>query len=130
MSAEIPDVAGQTTLEEQIAETSTPKISTDTIETVHRHTRRIIITDGPILKTADRRRPPLAFRAEVLSIQWYDGDVPDTIGVSGPRVLSTGRYGTQRLSCRFEIGELPDWLLAVIDEAKTPERRTIGREDG
>lgn len=115
----------QTTIEEQIADGSTPKIRADVIETQHVHTRRILIDDGPILETNDRRKPTYQFRADRAVIRWHEGEAPETVGVYGRRILATGKISDQTVSLRYAVEELPEWLEALLMAATTPARRTV-----
>lgn len=124
MSAdEIPDVEGQTTVEEQIADATTPKISLDRIEEVHTFTRRIFLDDGPILETAKYgRKRQFQFRAERAVLTWAEGERPETIAFYGRRILATGKYGAEIVNRRFPVEEMPVWFAELLAAAPDAER--------
>lgn len=121
---EIPDVDGQTYLEEQIAEASTPSIARDVIEEVHTFTRRIILANGPILETAQHnRKRQFEFRADRAVIAWTAGESPETITFYGRRILATGKYGADLVSRRYPVEEMPEWFADLLAAAPDAERR-------
>lgn len=126
LNEEVPDVKGQTTLEEQIEEATTPKIVGDVIETQHTHRRRILIDDGPILETSSlSKKRQYQFKAERAVIHWHEGQDPTTVAVYGRRILATGKFGADTINVRYAVEELPEWLDALLATAKNPERRTV-----
>lgn len=96
------------------------KIVSDNIRTSIKHSRLLIVDDGPIVDAGMSYKAGTQFRVESVSVRWEEGEKPVETHVWGHRVLKNGDAGQQtHRNVYFADREgYPDWLAEIV---KLPE---------